>query len=329
MRVQDLHLLIRFGDGWSFLYLEHCSIDKEHRAVEVVTENGRVPVPCANLALLMLGPGVSITHAAISVLADHGCLIVWCGEEGVRFYASGLGETRSAWNMLHQARAWADENRHMQVVRRLYQIRFEEEFREGLTLRQIRGLEGVRVREAYARASRQYGVGWSGRSYRRDDWNSANPVNRALSCGNACLYGICHAAIVSAGFSPALGFIHTGRMLSFVYDVADLYKVDITIPIAFQEVAAGVDGLERRTRIACRNRFAETGLLKRIIPDIQHALMIPRRGQSSGAEQGDEDLSPAGGLWEPGGGEAECGVNYGPGSSLEDGDGCPDTGESI
>ncbi len=330
MRIKDLHLLTRFGEGWSFLYLEHCSIDKDHQAVEVVLQDGRVPVPCANLALLMLGPGVSITHAAVSVLADHGCLVVWCGEEGVRFYASGLGETRSAWNMLHQARAWADESAHMKVVRRLYQIRFEEQFSEDLSLRQIRGMEGARVRDAYARASRQYGVGWSGRSYRRDNWSSADPVNRALSCANACLYGICHAAIVSAGFSPALGFIHTGRMLSFVYDVADLYKADITIPIAFQEVAYGVDGLERRTRLACRNRFAEESLLKRIIPDIQNALMIPRRGKNAVSETTEEDLSPAGGLWEPGGGEVESGRNYGANEHVMEGDyGCPDDGAGI
>lgn len=108
MRVQDLHVLPKFSDGWSYLYVEHCRVDQEARAIAIHDESGKVPVPCANLALLMLGPGVSITHAAISVLADHGCLVAWCGEEGVRFYAVGMGETRSAANFLHQARAWAD-----------------------------------------------------------------------------------------------------------------------------------------------------------------------------------------------------------------------------
>ena len=107
MRVQDLHILPKFSDGWSYLYVQHCRIDQDARSIAVHDETGKVPVPCANLALLMLGPGVSITHAVISVLADHGCLVAWCGEEGVRFYAVGMGETRSAANFRHQARMWA------------------------------------------------------------------------------------------------------------------------------------------------------------------------------------------------------------------------------
>ena len=190
MRVQDLHVLPKFRDGWSYLYVEHCRIDQEARAIAVHDKDGKVPVPCANLALLLLGPGVSISHAAISVLADHGCLVAWCGEEGVRFYAVGMGETRSAANFLHQARVWADAELRMQVVYRLYQLRFSEKFEPGLTLRQIRGMEGARVRDSYARAARETGIPWSGRSYQRDKWELADPVNRALSTANACLSGI-------------------------------------------------------------------------------------------------------------------------------------------
>ncbi|MBN2054913.1 CRISPR-associated endonuclease Cas1, partial [bacterium] len=167
MRVNDLHVLPKFSDGWSYLYVEHCRVDQEAKAIAIHDEMGRVPVPCANLELLMLGPGVSITHAAVSVLADHGCLVLWSGEEGVRLYAMGMGETRSAANFLHQARMWADEARRLQVVRRLYQLRFKEALAPNLTLQQIRGMEGVRVREAYASASRDTGVPWSGRSYSR------------------------------------------------------------------------------------------------------------------------------------------------------------------
>ena len=236
MRIQDLHVLPKFSDGWSYLYLEHCKVDQEDRAIAFHDEAGKTPVPCANLALLMLGPGVSITHAAITVLADHGCLVAWCGEEGVRFYATGMGETRSAANFLHQARVWAHEGFRMEVVRRLYQLRFSEKFDAALSLQQIRGMEGVRVREAYAKAAQEAGVTWSGRSYKRDEWSKADPANRALSAANSCLYGICHAAIVSAGFSPGLGFIHTGKMLSFVYDIADLYKTEIKLPFRLRFV---------------------------------------------------------------------------------------------
>lgn len=306
MRVQDLHVLPKLRDGWSYLYVEHCRVDQEARAIAIHDQSGKVPVPCANLALLMLGPGVVITHAAISTLADHGCLVAWSGEEGVRFYAMGMGETRNAANFLHQARVWADEALRLKVVRRMYQLRYAEELEPELTLRQIRGKEGVRVRDAYARASRETGVPWTGRSYQRGNWNDADPVNRALSAANSCLYGLCHAAIVSAGFSPALGFIHTGKMLSFVYDVADFYKADITIPMAFQAASEDKSGLERRVRIACRDQFASTRLLEKIIPDIQNVLMLPRKGTRQD-DPFDQDAAAPGSLWDPAQGEVEGG----------------------
>src|SRR5207248_11211925 len=143
-----------------------------------------------------------------------------------------------------------------------------------LTRRQIRGMEGIRVREAYANASRESGVEWHGRSYRRESWGAADPVNRALSCANSCLYGVCHAAIVAAGYSPALGFIHTGKMLSFVYDIADLYKTEVTIPLAFHTVAADGNHVESRVRRECRDTFYATRLLQRIVPDIEQALAV-------------------------------------------------------
>ena len=309
MRVRDLQILPKFRDGWSYLYVEHCRVDQEVRAIAIHDASGKVPVPCANLALLMLGPGVSITHAAISVLADHGCLVIWCGEEGVRFYAAGMGETRSAANFLHQARAWADADLRLKVVHRLYQLRFAETFDPKLTLRQIRGMEGVRVRDAYARAARETGVPWAGRSYRRDKWAHADPVNRALSAANSCLYGICHAAITSAGFSPALGFIHNGKMLSFVYDVADLYKAEISIPAAFRAAAQEQARLERHVRISCRDLFVSTRLLERIIPDIQKALMLPKKGATSDDPFGQDAAAP-GALWDPLTGEVEGGCTY-------------------
>ncbi|HUT56818.1 MAG TPA: type I-E CRISPR-associated endonuclease Cas1e [Phycisphaerae bacterium] len=326
MRIQDLHVLPKFGDGWSYLYVEHCRIDQEARAIAIHDDAGKVPVPCANLALLMLGPGVSITHAAVSVLADHGCLAAWCGEEGVRFYAVGMGETRSASNFLHQARLWAHPELRMKVVRRLYQLRFYDKLDPELTLRQIRGMEGVRVRDAYAMAARETGVTWSGRNYRRNKWSSADPVNRALSAANSCLYGICHAAVVSAGFSPALGFIHTGKMLSFVYDVADLYKTEVTIPAAFRAAAEGEDGMERRVRLACRDAFVATRLLERIIPDVQTALMLPGRGKRGDGELFDLDAAAPGSLWDPVEGQVEGGrIHPLEADDMEDNDGSPDS----
>src|SRR5579884_2719753 len=240
--MKDLHLLPKVRDSWTYLYVEHSKIDQDAKAISVHDAQGKTMVPCASLTLLMLGPGTSITHAAIRALADNGCMVLWTGEEAVRTYAQGMGETRSARNLLWQAFLCTRPDRRLAVVRRLYEMRFDETLSPELTLEQIRGREGVRVRDAYARASRETGLEWHGRSYDRTSWRSADPVNRALSAANSCLYGVCHAAIVSAGYSPALGFIHTGKMLSFVYDVADLYKVETTIPVAFRAAMEGSDG---------------------------------------------------------------------------------------
>jgi CRISPR-associated protein Cas1 len=299
--------LPKVRDSWSYLYVEHCSVDQEEKAIALHDAAGVTPVPCASLTLLMLGPGTSITHAAIRTLAEHGCLVAWTGEEAVRFYAQGMGETRSARNLLHQARMMSDERRRLQVVRRMYEIRFPEGLEPDLTLEQIRGKEGMRVRAAYARASRETGVRWSGRSYQRGQWGAADAVNRALSAANSCLYGVCHAAIVSAGFSPALGFVHTGKMLSFVYDVADLYKAEVTVPTAFRVVAEGESNLESRVRRACRDRFRETRLLARVVPDIVRVLALDGEEGEAGLDEPD---SPPGGLWDPERGATAGGVNY-------------------
>src|SRR5579884_3594359 len=188
-------------------------------------------------------------------------------------------------------------------------MRFEDPLEEGLSLQQVRGMEGVRVRQAYAWASAQTGVPWSGRTYRREQWSHSDPVNRALSAANSCLYGICHAAIVSSGYSPALGFIHTGKMLSFVYDVPDLYKTEITIPVAFRATAEGIDNLETRVRRACRDAFRDSRLLQRIVPDIDRALgVIPR---DLGDSDFDSDPAAPGSLWDDQQGEVAGGLNHG------------------
>nr|WP_238538567.1 type I-E CRISPR-associated endonuclease Cas1e [Nitrolancea hollandica] len=297
--MKDLHILPKVRDSWSYLYVEHCRIDQEAKAIAIHDANGKVPVPCAVLSVLMLGPGTNISHAAIRALADNGCLVLWTGEEGVRFYAQGMGETRSARNLLRQAQLWADPDQRLAVVMQMYRMRFPDPLDDGLTLQQIRGKEGIRVREAYARASREFGVKWQGRSYKRDNWHDADPVNRALSAANSCLYGVCHAAIVSAGYSPSLGFIHTGKMLSFVYDIADLYKADLTIPAAFRAAADGAADLESRVRRVCRDAFREGRLLQRIVADIDRALFADGGPVGSGIADFDSDMALPGGIWGP------------------------------
>jgi CRISPR-associated protein Cas1 len=316
--VVDLAQLPRVSDGWTFLYAEHVRVERADYAIELFDKEGRVPVPVAALSVLMLGPGTTITHAAMLALAEGGCSVVWCGEGGARFYASGLGETRRGHHLEAQARAWASSKKHMEVIRRLYEMRFPEGLPQGLTLEQIRGHEGVRVRDAYATLSRETGVPWNGRAYQQGDWESADPVNRALSAANACLYGLCHAAIVATGFTPGLGFIHAGKLLSFVYDVADLYKVEVTVPVAFRLVREGTSKIESRARKACREAFVSAGILERLVPDVQRALgLLPEKSRlavhrrEAAEAPGEEGLGEApGGLWNPDGSSTPGGQNF-------------------
>ncbi len=272
--MHDFHDLPKIRDSLSYLYLEHCKIDQEAKAIAFHDKTGKVPVPIASLSLLMLGPGTSITHAAIVALADNGCMVIWCGEEGVRTYASSIGETHSSARIIRQAELCSDEAKRLQVVMRMYKKRFDEILPQDCTIQEIRGKEGLRIRNAYQDASKKYKVIWTGRNYDRSQWGNSDPVNRALSAANSCLYGICHASIVSLGYSPALGFIHTGKQLSFVYDIADLYKTEISIPVSFMAAAENEHGIEKTVRMRCRDIFKRNRILKRIVLDIEDCLNV-------------------------------------------------------
>jgi len=281
---QNLRILPKLRDSLSFLYVEHAILEQDALAIVMIRKDGRTPIPIASLTTLMIGPGVSITHAAVRAICDNGCLVIWCGERASRFYASGMGETRSAANLLLQARLCMDEECHMEVVRRMYVRRFPDMDCEGMSLQQIRGLEGIRMREAYRLASKGAGVKWKKREYKAGNWENNDDINRAISYANVILYGLCHAAIVSLGFSTGLGFIHTGKMLSFVYDIADLYKAETTIPVAFFAVASGEkETLEKRIRILCRQYFTSARILKRIPVDIMWIFSMEQNAEGLNA----------------------------------------------
>jgi len=290
---KDLHELPKLRDSMSYIYVEHAIIEQDNLSIVLIKEDGRIPIPIANLTVLLIGPGTRITHAAIKAICDNGCMAVWCGEKAERFYASGMGETRSAFNLLRQAELCMDETLHMEVVRRMYERRFSDIPDKDMTLRQIRGLEGIRVKQAYKLASKVTGVPWRMRDYKGTQWEASDRVNRALSAANACLYALCHAAIVTLGYSPGLGFIHTGKMLSFVYDIADLYKVDTTIPAAFEAASSQNAEIEREVRIICRRYFKNYGVLKRIPEDIDWIFQIERNEE-------DINMSKPSGIWNHG-----------------------------
>jgi CRISPR-associated protein Cas1 len=267
-----LRTLPKARDRISFLYFEHCRIEQDDRAIAIFKEKSKFFVPCAAIATLLLGPGTSITHAAIKTLADNACEVQWIGEDLLRFYAHGRSGAGNAKRLIHQATLWADSIQRLAVVRRMYLFRFDEPLSDDLSLQQIRGLEGVRVRTMYQHWSKQTGVEWKGRNYKQADWDAANPINQALSIANTCLYAVCQAALHSVGYSPALGFIHTGKPLSFVYDIADMYKAETTVPAAFEAVANTYFDLDREVRQRCRDRFSDYRLMHRIVQDIDRVI---------------------------------------------------------
>lgn len=257
----------------SLAYIEHGRLDVLDGAFVAVFKDGtRTHIPVGSVACLMLEPGTRISHRAVALAARAGTLIVWIGEGGVRLYAAGQPGGARSDRLLYQAKLALDDQARLKVVRKMYEMRFGEPPPSRRSVEQLRGIEGVRVRETYKRLAQRYGVQWKRREYDPNNWEGADIVNRCLSAATACLYGVTEAAVLAAGYAPAVGFIHTGKPLSFVYDIADLFKFDTVVPIAFKIAAQNPTEPERRVRLACRDIFRESKLLTKIIPTIEQVL---------------------------------------------------------
>lgn len=265
--------LARVSDRITFLYLERAVVHRDQNAITVTDERGVVHVPAATIACVLLGPGTNITHQAMMLLADSGTSIVWVGEEGVRYYCHGRPLARTSRLLDAQAQLVSNQSSRLAVARQMYEMRFPGEDVSKLTMQQLRGREGARVRKAYRACAEEFGVEWRSRSYKSDDFDASDDLNQALSAATACLYGVVHAVVVALGCTPGLGFIHTGHDRSFVFDVADLYKVEIAVPVAFSVVARGSwDDLGAEVRRAMRDRIHEERLLVRCTKDV-HVLL--------------------------------------------------------
>lgn len=289
MKKHMMRDLPKIRDSITFLYLEYGRLEKSKEGVQFKNKQGVISIPSANVSSILLGPGTTSTHGAIRSLASVGCSIIWCGEGGVRCYAQGIGETLKSNRLMHQAKVFSNPSTKLEVIRKMYLRRFDEELPKNLTLEQIRGREGIRVRKAYSKAASENGVEWHGRLYNRNSWKDSDPINRILSSANACLHGFVHAAILSSGYSPALGFIHQGKQLSFVYDIADLYKTETTIPMAFTTASENHDNPERVVRKKCRDSFFTQKLPSRIVNDIDSLLAIKIVDEAKNGFDIDED----------------------------------------
>ncbi|RJP92399.1 MAG: type I-E CRISPR-associated endonuclease Cas1 [Desulfobacteraceae bacterium] len=264
---------IPIKDRISVLFLERGNLDVLDGAFVLVDKTGvRTHIPVGGVACLMLEPGIRVSHAAAVLASRVGCLLVWVGEAGVRLYSAGQPGGARADRLLYQAKLALDDDARLKVVRKMYELRFKEKPPERRSVEQLRGIEGARVRKLYELIAKQYRVTWKSRNYDYSEWGSGDVPNRCLSSATACMYGICEAAILAAGYAPAVGFIHTGKPQSFVYDIGDIFKFDTVVPVAFRIAARNPKNPEREVRLACRDVFRQSRLLHRIIPTIEEVL---------------------------------------------------------
>lgn len=289
------------SDRMTFIYLEHCKISREDGAVTATDIEGTIYIPAAAITVLLLGPGTEITHRAMELIGDTGISVIWIGEHGVRYYAHGRALSSQTNLLAKQAKLVSNTRSHLDVVRKMYEMRFKNEDVSGLTLQQLRGREGARMRKIYRDQAQLYNIEWHGREYDIENFSSGSPVNQALSAGNVCLYGIASAVITALGCSPGLGFIHVGHEFSFAYDIADLYKAEITIPLAFKLAGENVSDLPNIVRRQVRDIFVKTHILERIVKDIKYLL----------DDSSDSEVKIA--LWDNRQGIVDYGVSYGKG----------------
>jgi CRISPR-associated protein Cas1 len=265
---------IPIKDRLSMIFVYFGRIDVKDGAFVVVDEvNGeRTHIPVGSVASIMLEPGTRISHAAVRLAAVTGTLLIWVGEAGVRLYSSGQPGGARSDKLLYQAKLALDENLRLKVVRKMFEMRFGEKPPERRSVDQLRGIEGIRVKKLYELMARQYRVKWRGRRYDPRDWSAGDVANRCVSAATSCLYGVTEAAVLAAGYAPAVGFLHSGKPRSFVYDIADIFKFETVVPVAFKIAAKNPAQPDREVRIACRDIFRETRFLKRIIPSIEEVL---------------------------------------------------------
>jgi len=270
-----LETLAMARDRWTPIYLEHGRLEVDDSSVKWIGADGLLcRLPVATISAILLGPGTTITHAAIKACADSNTPICWTGEECLRFYAFGLAPNHDNEMPRFHASAWADKKRRAEIARRMFRMRFPDVDVESRSIKELRGMEGLRVRAFYAEMGLKHGVTWKGRNYNTNNWEMADGINRALSTANASLYALCAAVVCSLGYVPSLGFIHDAGTLPFIYDAADLYKHLTSIPAAFLAVRQNPADDGDLVRKLLKQRVEEERLLQRMPKDLE-ALFEP------------------------------------------------------
>lgn len=271
-------------DKYPFLYLERGRLEVDDSSVKWIDcENNVVRLPIATIGTLLLGPGTTLTHESIKVLASANCGVCWVGEDSLIFYSFGHTPTADTRNFRRQIELSCDKIKSVEVARRMFTMRFPATDLEGKTLKEMMGMEGHRVRRLYEELAKKYEVGWRGRLFQPGKFEMSDMTNKILTSANAALYGILLSSIFALGYSPHIGFIHSGSPLPFVYDMADLYKEYLCIDLAFSatlEMAGKYDRAVVAGRF--RQRVIDMDLLAKIPTNIEYVLTGDKRASRTG-----------------------------------------------
>jgi len=265
-------------DKYPFIYLERGRLEIDDSSIKWIDcDNNVVPLPVATLNTLLLGPGTTITHDAVKTAVAANCSVCWVGEDTLLFYAAGFLPTADTRNLRHQLELAADPAKSVEVARRMFARRFPDADLAGKSLKEMMGMEGYRVRSLYQQKAEEYQVGWKGRQFTPGKFELGDITNQVLTASNAALYGILCSATHSMGYSPHIGFIHSGSPLPFVYDLADLYKETLCIDLAFA-LTRDMAGRYNKHKVAdgFRQRVIDMDLLARLGDDIPQMLGVGR-----------------------------------------------------
>ncbi len=270
-------------DKYPFLYLERGRLEIDDSSVKWIdAECNVVPIPVATINTLLLGPGTSVTHEAIKTATSANCSISWVGEDSLLFYAAGFLPTADTRNLKLQMTLATDDASSLKVARAMFAKRFPDADLEGKTLNSMMGMEGNRVRALYQQKAEEYGVGWKGRQFTPGKFQVSDLTNQVLTSTNAALYGILCSVVHAMGYSPHIGFIHSGSPLPFVYDLADLYKEQLCIDLAFslsREMAGRYD--KHKVSDEFRKRVISMDLLNQVTSDINDLMGVKNARRTS------------------------------------------------
>ena len=262
--------LPQMKDRYPFIYLERGRLEIDDSSVKWIdSECNVVRIPIATISTILLGPGTSVTHEAIKVLSSANTTVCWVGEDSLLFYATGITPTANTRNIRLQSSLASNQKSRLTVAKRMFLYRFPETDVSKSTLADLMGKEGKRIKQLYVSKAEEYQVGWSGRSYVPGDFSLSDTTNKILTSSNAALYAIITSVVNATGYSPHIGFVHSGSPLPFIYDLADLYKEYLCIDFEFK-MTKDLAGFYDKKKIidAFRMRIIEFNLLERIKPDI-------------------------------------------------------------